>query len=65
MEELRNKILAQQNNIDGIINNAGIIQPFVKINELGYHAIESATKKRMLSSYKMETMGFKFDGVKE
>ena len=52
VEELRNKILAQQNNIDGIINNAGIIQPFVKINELGYDAIASATKKRMLSSYK-------------
>jgi len=45
VEELRNKILAQQNNIDGIINNAGIIQLFVKINELGYDAIESATKK--------------------
>ena len=52
VEELRNKILAQHNSIDGVINNAGIIQPFVKINELGYDAIESATKKRMLSSYK-------------
>jgi short-subunit dehydrogenase len=26
--------------IDGIINNAGIIQPFVKLNELKYEAIE-------------------------
>jgi len=40
VEELRNKILAQHNSIDGVINNAGIIQPFVKINELGYDAIE-------------------------
>ena len=34
------KFLRNKNNIDGIINNAGIIQPFVKINELGYDAIE-------------------------
>ena len=40
VEDLLNKILAQHNYVDGIINNAGIIQPFVKINELGYDAIE-------------------------
>ncbi|MFA6423136.1 MAG: SDR family NAD(P)-dependent oxidoreductase [Patescibacteria group bacterium] len=27
-------------NIDGIVNNAGIIQPFVKINDLDYESIE-------------------------
>lgn len=27
-------------NIDGLINNAGIIQPFVKLNKLNYDAIE-------------------------
>ncbi len=26
--------------VDGIINNAGIIQPFIKVNELGYDVIE-------------------------
>ena len=26
--------------VDGIINNAGIIQPFIKVNELNYEAIE-------------------------
>ncbi len=27
--------------VDGIINNAGIIQPFVRVNDLSYDAIES------------------------
>lgn len=40
VEELRNKILVRHDSVDGIINNAGIIQPFIKINELGYDAIE-------------------------
>lgn len=40
VEELLNKVIAQHGYVDGIINNAGIIQPFVKVNELGYDAIE-------------------------
>jgi len=40
VEELLNKILTQHNCVDAIINNAGIIQPFVKVSELGYEAIE-------------------------
>jgi len=40
VEELLNKSLAKYEYVDGIINNAGIIQPFAKINELGYDAIE-------------------------
>jgi short-subunit dehydrogenase len=38
--KLLNDTLAQFGCIDGIINNAGIIQPFVKVNELGYETIE-------------------------
>ncbi len=34
------KVLAMHDHVDGLINNAGIIQPFVKLNSLGYEAIE-------------------------
>lgn len=34
----------QVGEIDGLINNAGIIQPFVKINELDYEAVERVMK---------------------
>ena len=40
VESLPNDVIAKQGNIDGIINVAGIIQPFVKINDLEYDAIE-------------------------
>lgn len=39
VEALPEKVIAQHGAIDGIINNAGIIQPFVKVNDLGYEAI--------------------------
>lgn len=34
------KFAASSTDIDGVINNAGIIQPFVKINDLEFEAIE-------------------------
>ncbi len=37
---LPEKIIARHGQVDGIINNAGIIQPFVKLNDLQYEAIE-------------------------
>ncbi len=40
VEALPEKIIARHGAIDGIINNAGIIQPFVRINDLGYEDIE-------------------------
>jgi short-subunit dehydrogenase len=40
VEELLNQILTLHGCVDGIINNAGIIQPFVKLNELKYNIIE-------------------------
>jgi short-subunit dehydrogenase len=40
VEALPAQIIAKHGVVDGIINNAGIIQPFVKLNDLGYDAIE-------------------------
>jgi short-subunit dehydrogenase len=40
VEKLLNDAIAQFGSVDGIINNAGIIQPFVKVNDLNYEAIE-------------------------
>jgi short-subunit dehydrogenase len=40
IEKLLDKVITQYGAVDGIINNAGIIQPFIKVNELGYDVIE-------------------------
>ncbi|MCL4078051.1 SDR family oxidoreductase [Coriobacteriia bacterium Es71-Z0120] len=40
IEALPDAIIAAHGQIDGIINCAGIIQPFVKLNDLDYGAIE-------------------------
>ncbi|GAB4148501.1 MAG: SDR family oxidoreductase [Bacteroidia bacterium] len=40
VEGLPQQIIAAHGQIDGLINNAGIIQPFVKVNDLEYTAIE-------------------------
>lgn len=40
VEALPAQIIARHGAVDGLINNAGIIQPFVKLKELGYDAIE-------------------------
>ena len=36
----REKILQKFKSVDGVINNAGIIQPFIKLNELSYEVVE-------------------------
>lgn len=38
--ELPGKVIAEHSAVDGVINVAGIIQPFVKLNDLDYEAIE-------------------------
>lgn len=38
--KLPDEIISAQGNIDGIINVAGIIQPFVRVNDLEYDAID-------------------------
>lgn len=40
VEALPDQVIAKHGAVDGVINNAGIIQPFVKLNDLGYEAIE-------------------------
>lgn len=40
VEALPKEILKQHGHVDGLVNNAGIIQPFVKINDLDYDAID-------------------------
>jgi len=40
VETLPGAIIAEHGQVDGIINCAGIIQPFVRFNDLGYDAIE-------------------------
>ncbi len=37
---LPQQIIAQVGAIDGLINNAGVLQPFVKLNDLDYEAID-------------------------
>lgn len=40
VENFKEQAIARFGAIDGIINNAGIIQPFVKLNDLSYDVIE-------------------------
>ena len=40
VDALLGQVLLQHGVIDGIINNAGIIQPFAGLNEIGYDVIE-------------------------
>lgn len=40
VDELPEQIISQQGAVDGLINNAGIIQPFVRLVDLDYEAID-------------------------
>ena len=40
VEALPAAVIARHGAVDGIINNAGIIQPFLYVNDLGYDSIE-------------------------
>lgn len=40
VEKLPDEIIKRHGAVDGLINNAGIIQPFVRVNELEYAAID-------------------------
>jgi short-subunit dehydrogenase len=39
-EGLPQQVVAARGSVDGLVNNAGIIQPFVKLNDLDYDVIE-------------------------
>jgi short-subunit dehydrogenase len=40
VEGLLEKVISKFGAVDGIINNAGVIQPFIKVNDLSYEVIE-------------------------
>lgn len=40
MEDLPAAVIAHHGQVDAVINNAGVIQPFVRLNDLGYDAID-------------------------
>lgn len=40
VEALPARVVAAHGSVDGLINNAGIIQPFVRVNDLSYEQIE-------------------------
>lgn len=40
VDALPEAVIAAHGAVDGVINNAGIIQPFVRLNDLGFDAIE-------------------------
>lgn len=40
VSKLPDDVISKQGSIDGIVNCAGIIQPFVKVNDIDYRAVE-------------------------
>jgi short-subunit dehydrogenase len=53
VEQLPDLVIAAHGAIDGIINNAGIIQPFVRINQLDYNAIDKVMQVNFYGSLYM------------
>jgi NAD(P)-dependent dehydrogenase (short-subunit alcohol dehydrogenase family) len=52
-EALPDKVIAAHGTIDGLINVAGIIQPFVKLNDLDYEAIERVINVNLYGTINM------------
>ena len=50
---LPDQIISKHGAVDGIINNAGIIQPFVRLKDLGYDAIERVLNVNMYGTIYM------------
>lgn len=44
VEQLPKAVIAAHGSVDGLVNCAGIVQPFVKVNDLDYDAIERVMK---------------------
>lgn len=53
VESLPEKAITQFGHVDGIINNAGMIQPFVRINDLDFEKIELVMKVNFYSQLYM------------
>ncbi len=50
VEELPGQVIARFGAVDGLINNAGIIQPFARLNDLDYASIERVLNVNLLGS---------------
>src|SRR4051794_22784144 len=50
---LPEKIIAQFGAVDGIINNAGIMHPFVRFNDLDHNAIERVIRVNLFGTIYM------------
>jgi NADP-dependent 3-hydroxy acid dehydrogenase YdfG len=50
VERLPEKVFARFGTVDGVINNAGIIQPFVTVNALDYSAIERVLNVNLMGT---------------
>ena len=44
VDALPDQVIAKHGSVDGVINNAGIIQPFVRLKDLDYDAIDRVMK---------------------
>lgn len=44
VEKLPQEVIAKQGQVDGVINNAGIIQPFVRVNDIDFDAVDRVMK---------------------
>jgi short-subunit dehydrogenase len=53
VEELPGKVIAAQGAVDGLINVAGIIQPFLKLNDLEYEVIERVINVNLYGTINM------------
>lgn len=50
VQRLPEQVIAQFGVVDGLINNAGIIQPFIALNELDYSVIERVINVNLLGT---------------
>jgi short-subunit dehydrogenase len=53
VESLPEDVIAAHRAVDGLINNAGIIQPFVRLNDLPHEAIERVLKVNLFGQIYM------------
>jgi short-subunit dehydrogenase len=53
VEELPERVIAAHGAVDGLINVAGIIQPFVKLNDLEYEVIERVINVNLYGTINM------------
>ena len=51
VENLLRQSLSLHGHVDGIVNNAGIIQPFVRLNELSYEVIERVINVNLYGTF--------------